>query len=150
MVRPNPQYADANRLQQCTTLEYILLGDVRDLLEEPNDEVTHQWLSAVLDALLDTVPREFAMRVQGGYLDEVLERFPNWYDQVQALQSEKRSLFDKLRRLRLKLSHGDSLDGIADEVRVDLREWMNRFVAHHRHERRLVQTAFTLEVGAGD
>jgi hypothetical protein len=138
------------RLQQCTTLEYILLGDLRDLLEEAEDATTHHWLMTVLDALLDTVPKEFAMREDGGYLTEVLERFPNWYDQVCALQKEKRSLFEKLRVLRQRLARHSSLEGIAEDVRTNLRDWMNRFVAHHRHERRLVQTAYTLEVGAGD
>ena len=139
-----------NHLQQCTTLEYILLGDLRDLLEEAEDPTTHHWLMTVLDALLDTVPKEFAMREQGGYLTEVLERFPNWYDQVCALQREKRTLYEKLRVLRTRLARHTSLEEIADEVRFNLQEWMNRFIAHHRHERRLVQTAYTLEVGGGD
>lgn len=139
-----------SRIQQCTTLEYILLGDLRDLLEEPDDATTHHWMMTVLDALLDTVPKEFALRENGGYLTDVLERFPNWYDQVCALHDEKRTIYDKLRVLRQRLAKHSSMEGIADEVRTNLQDWMNRFVAHHRHERRLVQTAYTLEVGSGE
>ncbi|MCC7419102.1 MAG: hypothetical protein IT428_02355 [Planctomycetaceae bacterium] len=138
------------RLAQCAAFEYILLGDLRDLLEEPRDATTYRWLVAVLDALIDTVPKDFAMRSMGGYLEEVIERFPNWYDQVKALLDEQRALFDKLRLMRQSLKSNESFDGLAEDVSSSLREWMNRFIAHQRHERRLVMAAFTMECGAGD
>ena len=59
-------------LEEYSTLEYILLGDLRDLLYEPPDEETCRWLLAVLDALLETLPREFDLKQQDGYLMEVL------------------------------------------------------------------------------
>ncbi len=49
--------AACDTLEDYTALEYILLGDLRDLLEEPADHFTRSWLVAVLDALLDTLPR---------------------------------------------------------------------------------------------
>jgi uncharacterized membrane protein YccC len=139
-----------HRLEQCAALEYILMGDLRDLLEEPPDEENRRWLTAVLDALLNTLPREFALRQQGGYLSEVLEQYPSWYNQVESLRDEQRMLYAKLRQLRNRLNGDEPYEDIADELRSDLRDWMNALVAHHRHERRIVQTAYTLEVGAGD
>ena len=138
------------RLAQCTAFEYILLGDLRDLLEEPRDATTHRWLSAVLDALIDTVPKDFALREDGGYLSEVLDRFPNWYDQVKALYAEQRLLYDKLRLLRQSLRSHPAFENLAHDISADLRDWMNRFVAHQRHERRLVMSAFTLDCGTCD
>jgi hypothetical protein len=137
-------------IAECTALEYILLGDLRDLLEEPPDAHTSKWLVAVLDELLATLPRELRLRQRGGYLTEVLEQYPSWHCHVERLRSEKHQLYGKLLALRQRLDQHGSLAEIADVVRRDLREWMTSFAAHHRHERRLVQEAFTLEVGVGD
>jgi hypothetical protein len=137
-------------LEECATLEYILLGDLRDLLEESPDETTCRWMCVVTDALLDTLPRELELKKQGGYLSEVLEQYPSWSCQVDELRREKYSIYRKLARLRDRLSLDVPFAEIAAEVRRDLRDWMNRLQAHERHERRIVQTAFNLEVGTGD
>ncbi len=149
-MQPNSRTRINQPLQRSATLEYILLGDLRDLLEEPANEETCRWLSAVLDALLDTLPREFDLEEQGGYLSVVLEEFPNWSPQVEQLQEEHYILFAKLKNLRKRVSQRSSFAAIADELRVDLHEWMRMLIAHHRHENRLLQTAINLEVGAGD
>lgn len=132
------------------TLEYILLGDLRDLLEEPFDEVTLRWLKAVLDALLDTLPREFALKDNGGYLSEVIDCDPSWSLQVQRLAEERRAVYHTLRTLRLQLRTTTEPLENAGEVQNALKNWMTSLTAFHRHERRLVQTAFNLDVGIGD
>lgn len=149
MNRSNTNVA-GQLLGEYAALEYILLGDLRDLLEEPADKETCRWLLAVLDALLDTLPREMELQEQGGYMEEVLEQYPNWSDQVDDLQHEKRALYTKLRQLRDGISRERRFSKIAEEVRTGLRDWMSSLVAHHRHERRIVQTAFNLDVGTGD
>jgi hypothetical protein len=132
-------------------LEYILLGDLRDLLEEAKtDEQTTRWITAVLDALLEAMPCEMEMKSQGGYMQPVLEQFPNWAGQIGDLAREKQDLFDKLHELRLQLHSPSDFSRLAAEVRQDLQEWMTLWTAHLRHERRLIQSAFTLDVGCGD
>ena len=137
-------------LGRCISLEYLLLGDLRDLLEEPEDEETCRWLLAVLDALLDMLPVEFHLKEENGYLTEVLDEYPNWYDQVEDLRREHEVLFRKLQELRLRIARQSPFAEIAEEVRRNLREWMRTLIAHHRHENRLLQTAVNLEVGTGD
>ena len=137
-------------LEQYTTLEYILLGDLRDLLEEPVDEETRRWLLVVLDALLDTLPREFRLEDEDGYMAVVLEAFPNWAGRVERLHHDHHRLFLKLQELRGRINCENWIAPIANEVRRDLRDWMLTLIAHHRAETRLVQTALNLEVGVGD
>ncbi|MFN0056469.1 MAG: hypothetical protein ACKV0T_30345 [Planctomycetales bacterium] len=137
-------------LGQCTTLEYILLGDLRDLLEEECDSENRRWLLAVLDALLETLPREFDLEDEEGYLAEVLVRFPSWSRQVERLHGDHQRLFSKLKELRGRIERDDWIAPIANEVRRELRDWMLTVIAHHRNETRLMQTAMNLEVGAGD
>ena len=40
---------DARKLERYTSLEYILLGDLRDILEERPDDESRRWLLAVSD-----------------------------------------------------------------------------------------------------
>ena len=142
--------SESSRLSDYTALEHILLGDLRDLLEEAPDKTTRKWLLAVLDALLDTLPRQYELQASGGYLSEVLEQFPNWTDQVAQLREEKQNLFAKLRQLREEVSQRASFAKIAAEVRNGLRDWMASLSSHQRRERRILQTAFNLDVGASD
>lgn len=140
-----------NSLADYVALEYILLGDLRDLLEETkSDEETTRWIAAVLDALLEALPAEMELKSQGGYLQPVLEQFPNWAGQIGDLASEKQLLFEKLRELRVQLHCPGSYEVLALEIRTDLQEWMTLWTAHLRHERRIMQSAFTLDVGCGD
>lgn len=44
--------------EEYTTLEYLLLGDFRAAVEETEDETSHRWLVAVVDALLEALPRK--------------------------------------------------------------------------------------------
>jgi hypothetical protein len=141
---------DARLLEHYTSLEYILLGDLRDLLEEPAEEESRKWLLAVLDTLLDTLPRAFDLEDADGYMAEVLERYPSWSPQVERLHRDHDQLFMKLKELRGRIERNIWIAPIANEVRRDLRDWILKLIAHHRGETRLMQTAMNLEVGAGD
>jgi hypothetical protein len=141
---------DARLLEHYSSLEYILLGDLRDVLEERPDAESRRWLIAVLDALLDTLPREFDLEDADGYMNEVLECQPNWASQVERLHRDHDLLFTKLKELRGRVDCDAWIAPIANEVRRDIRDWTLKLIAHRRSENRLVQTAMNLEVGIGD
>ena len=136
--------------QKYATFEHILLGDLRDLLEETPDEHTPHWLLAVLDALLQTRPVELELHEQDGYLSTVLEKYPSWTPQVETLHRRHTELSEKLRVMRDRVGGGQSFTEIARELRRDLREWMLSAIGQHRSESHLLQMAMTLDVGAGD
>ncbi|MGD9853748.1 MAG: hypothetical protein AB7U20_02240 [Planctomycetaceae bacterium] len=137
-------------LEEFASLEYILLGDLRDLLEESPSEQTSRWLLAVLDALLEALPQELALKSQQGYLEEVLCDHPHWVPQVERLRSEYVRLCVWLEELRDRLLNRSPFEEIASRLRYELREWMTALHAYHRHEHRLLQTSINLEVGGGD
>ena len=131
-------------------LEHLLLGDLRELLEEPPDRQNRRWLLVILDGLLETLPREFLLKEEGGYLAEVLDEYPSWSPQVEQLRRQHGDLYVTLDRLRQRLSSNRPFREVADEVRSELRDWMNCLIAHNRHENRILQTAINLDVGTGD
>jgi hypothetical protein len=150
MDRMHLDAAACESLEDYTALEYILLGDLRDLIEVRADQYTRRWLIAVLDALLDTLPRQMALKESSGYLNEVLDEFPSWYRHVEDLQNEQRLLVLSLQALRDRLETAGPYERDAVRVNSTVRQWMNRLLAHRRHETRMLQTAMNLEVGCGD
>jgi hypothetical protein len=138
------------QLQRCTELEYILLGDLREMLEEPLSPVSRQWMLAVLDVLLETLPREYRLKSSDGYLSEVLTECPNWSPHVDRLEAEHFDLYDRLWDLRDELEGGDSARSAASALRFALREWMDAFLMHHRDESTLLMDAVNVEIGGGD
>ncbi|MFI4852842.1 MAG: hypothetical protein ACIAZJ_27330 [Gimesia chilikensis] len=141
-------------LEEISALEYILLGDLLDLLDEADgDAAAWKWISKVLDTLLSTMPREFELQDEGGYLEEVLEEQPNWQGQVRDLYRERCELLLKLNQLRTRMRDSQPLQKmqqIASELRDELRDWITSYIAHQRHERRIVQDAFNSDFGVGD
>ena len=137
-------------LRKCCEFEYILVGDLRDLLDDTTSEENRRWLLAVVDALLDTLPKEFALKSQDGYLSEVLYEFPSWDAAVERLRLQHVALHRRLTELRVRLVAHAQLHGIADRMRDDLSVWIDTFTDLQQAERKITLRAMTLDVGTGD
>ena len=135
------------KLLRCAELEYILLGDLRDLLEEPADDETAQWLIAVLDVLLKTLPEEHRLMSDSGYLFEIVENVPHWDQKVADLENEYYRLLRKLTHLKRQVDSGTDFQQVANQISQELQDWMNAFISHHRQERELFTLAARYEVG---
>ncbi len=137
-------------LKDYAVLEYLLLGDLRDLLEEGVNAQNSRWIVAVLDGLLEALPNAFRIKTEGGFLEDVLLDHPHWEPHVYRLEMEYEGLCQQLDELRGRILSGSSVTQVTELLRLELMEWMNALQAYHRHERRIVQTAINLEVGCGD
>ncbi|MBR9800330.1 MAG: hemerythrin domain-containing protein [Rubinisphaera brasiliensis] len=137
-------------LRQLTELEYILLGDLRDVLEEPASEENRRWLLAIVEALLETLPCEFALREQGGYMREIVLNSPELDSDVQCLQREHGSLCRDLAEFSEKLRLRRGFRKRAEVLKQQLAEWAAQLDAHNRSEEQLVQTAYQQDTGCGD
>ncbi|MFM9966221.1 MAG: hypothetical protein ACKV2Q_34015 [Planctomycetaceae bacterium] len=128
-------------------LEYLLIGDLRDLLEESPDNETRRWLLAVLEELLNLLPNEFEYEDQGGYLADVCEQDPNWSFAVERLHREHEGLYFSLLELRNRIADEQSFEFIADEVKPKLRRWIAAAERHHAREQQLVVAAYDTAFG---
>jgi len=137
-------------LRKCCEFEYILIGDLRDLLESEPSEENRRWMSAVIDALLDTLPKEFALKSQDGYLAEVLDEYPSWDTAVERLRQQHVALHRRLTELRVRLMAHSQVRGMAERLRPELEAWIDAFAQLQQSERRITLAALNLEVGAGD
>ncbi len=111
-----PETALASR----AVFEYLLLGDLRLLLEEPIGPETNRWLLATLDMILASRPRPSHTTVAS-----VLLRSP-WEDETERFSQERSSLYEKLQRLRDRIAHRAPYALLANEIRCDLTDLMDR------------------------
>ena len=139
----------AAQLQRCAELEYLLLGDLREMLEEPITPQSRKWMLAVLDALLDTLPQEHRLKSVDGYLTEVLEEFPNWAGRVNRLEAHYYELFDRLSDLRDELEVDIPEKQSVPMLRYSLQEWMEALADHQAQESDLLVAALNTDIGGG-
>ena len=147
MNNPDTPY---ERLRAYTELEYILLGDLRELLKSPGKTDTSPWMLSTLDALLETLPMQFELKRDGGYMQDIIDEHPNYQPLVVRLEREHIELCERLVDLRCRIAKSAPFVSLADQISADLRDWVNQLTAHNRHETRLIQTAANIDVGVGD
>lgn len=140
----------SNQLIEYTKHEYLLLGDLRSVLDESDESRDMKWLLAILDSLLQTVPKEFEIREEGGYLEDVLSIHPAWAPHVERLRAEHERIFEILSQLRRQVANQLNYTSLADQLQMELRDWMQLLIKHNRHERSLYQSAYNLDFGCGD
>lgn len=145
-----PCQEQISRLGRYTEMQYILLGDLREVLESRSGLAERNWMLTILDALLDTLPTQFSLMEEGGYMTEVLDAFPNWENEVEELRLEHTTLCDQLSELRSRVAEGSQYKQVAQIVRDELAAWMKCLQNHNHQECRLFQTSVNLEVGVGD
>ena len=113
MIAAAPHYESSN--VENRELEYLLLGDLRQVLEEPSGPQNSRWLLAILDMILvgrPRVHRSVFLPVQ----------MPD--DPYRPKSLESGSLIEKLRRLRDRVAHRAGHSALANEIREELREVM--------------------------
>ena len=101
-------------------LEYLLLGDLRQILEAPPEPETSLWLLAILDMILANRPPILSSATLPATALPASGR-PARYP---PRSSETASMIDKLRRLRDRVAHRSGHAALANEIRADLREVM--------------------------
>ena len=114
MIAASPHYESSNVGNR--ELEYLLLGDMRQTLEEPPSQQTYLWLLAILDMILVSRPRVRSTMIL------TAERQDDYRLRSRSLESG--SLIEKLRKLRDRVAHRSGHSALANEIREELREVM--------------------------
>ena len=100
------------------SLDYLLLGDLRLLLEEPVCVQRDRWLVAILDMLLMSRPRS----VPAIYLPTMADE-PGRGFIASRFAVGGPVPFDKLQRLRDRIVHRAPSEVLIQELKDDLCEW---------------------------
>lgn len=138
---------DDTALRHRHDLEYLLLGDLRQLLAEPRTRETRAALLATIDELLKHLPQQLALESSDGYAFEVVALCPHLEVQTQSLRRADLACYSLLKAMRDRIRHQLPFSRIAHQTRRNLRHWMELLAAHRQQEGQLLQKAFTVDLG---
>jgi hypothetical protein len=137
-------------LERHNDLLGLLMDELRDLLEGASDFENRKPIQTTLDALLVNLRQQFELEEKGGYLEDVLDRYPNWHPQVVHLRQQHALLRQQLCEARKRIATLSPGEPLGQEVQRQLVDWMNTYDEHRHRETALIQDAFALETGAGE
>lgn len=140
-------YERRSLLRARCDLEYLLIGDLRNLLAEEFDSQSPSSLQLLLDRLIQNLPIVLELSSEDGYLNSVLERRPNWSRQINALYQSNLDCVSSLKLVRDALEQERSIDVMSKELELRLRNWVKSFAEMRRLEASMVQEAFTVDFG---
>ena len=133
--------------QQCTTLTWLLVGDIREMLQDHLDEEAIRWLRPVLDALIAAMGEQAELTCREGWYDDVVGSFPHLISRVAKIEAEQTELCRSLRELRHHIERDLPLSRLTKEVEADLANWVDLMMTHGRRERVLLQDVWYTEIG---
>jgi hypothetical protein len=111
-------------LEASIWLEYLLLGDLRQLLAEPSGGIRRTWLAALVDAFIDNLSRLAHLRNAGGDVSEVVHELPHWHRGIGIFMDASSPERLRLEELRARLELGLPFEPAGRRVRDDLSHWM--------------------------
>jgi len=133
--------------QQCTTLTWLLVGDIREMLQDHLDEEAIRWLRPVLDALIAAMGEQAELTNREGWYDDVVGSFPHLISRVAKIEAEQTELCRSLRELRHHIERDLPLSRLTKEVEADLANWVDLMMTHGRRERVLLQDVWYTKIG---
>ena len=152
MTNQNETHSQPEPLTDCHERETVLLTDLlrwldSRLLGPSRSPPTRQSLIDILDRMLINLSRSFQLACHSGFLTDVIEMRPNWHREVEALRVASVECIKSLHEIRDRIANSRSPEGIETKDRCDIDAWVRSLVANRGHESRLLQTAFTSDIG---
>ncbi len=133
--------------QNCSTMTWLLVGDIREMLHDHLDRDAMRWLRPILDALIDSMSRMESDEDSVGFYEDVLEPCPELTPRVEQIQCEQTLLCGSLKELRARLDMKQSVTRLVRELQIDLAEWVQMMTDNARRERELLQAVWYTEIG---
>jgi len=133
--------------QQCTTLTWLLVGDIREMLQDHLDDEAIRWLKPILDSLIGAMCEQSELHSSDGLYDDLLGTFPHLITRVAGIEAEQNELCRSLRELRNGIERDIPLQRLAAEIEEGLGDWVNLMTSHSRREAVLLQDVWYTEIG---
>ena len=143
-IKSNSQ---TDSLKVCQDQESMLLVDLLRSLDQPCWRQRRQPLLDILDRMLTNLPHHLQLVSLGGYFTEVIQLRPNWHRQVEALHGANIDCITALHKIRDRIECARSSATIEIRESDDIDVWIRSLVSIRGQESRLLQAAFTLDIG---
>jgi hypothetical protein len=136
-----------SRAIHCATLSWLLVGDIREMLQDHLDEEAIQWLQPVLDALIEAMREQASLEESPGYFDDVLDSCPHWSPMVDHIHAEQSALCNSLASLRHRFNCDLPFQKLANALESELEAWVRLMTEHAEREREMMQDVWYTEIG---
>lgn len=147
MIKPKEVVERFCELTDCHKTESRLIGELRQLLNQPATALTRQAILTILNCLLDNLPLHIELASQGGYLIEVRRLRPSWQRQIKALQRANVCCLSSLHELRNHIRHESPSERIDTRECGEIKTWIRSLRSLREHECQLLQNAFAIDIG---
>lgn len=129
-----------------------IIGALRTVLDwKPSAEDLPRKLSSlrfIAQSFQRHLERLMALKEQDGYMTDAVDQMPSLAEKVQALLRDHDEFEETLHRLVLQLEHLSASDkSKVDATCVQMEELLLKLEDHHRREAKLMQEAFSRDVG---
>ena len=124
------------------------LGDVERALKRPDRG--QRKVGQQLERLSELVESHFAREESGGYMAEALARAPRLTSTAEKLLAEHTNLLDDAQKLHILARSGIESKGWWRQIETDFTSLKARLVVHEHAENRLLQEAYSRDIGVKD
>lgn len=139
------QYAKS--LKSCWDLEYILIGDLRQLLDEGQLSKIRMPLLVIINRLLQNLPDLLRLSSEDGFIATVPKICPRFHRQIQTLQRVNLECINSLQGLHDHIDNKSNFIDVSKETDGKLRDWITAFGKMRSRESELLQEAYTVDIG---
>jgi hypothetical protein len=125
----------------------MLMANLLRSLDQPCSRQRRQSLLDILDRMSVSLPHHLQLVSRGGYFTKVIRLRPNWHRPEEALHGAKVDCITALPKVR------DRVESVRATATSEIKEsgdidfWIRSLVSIRGHESRLLQAAFTLDIG---
>jgi hypothetical protein len=132
-------------LKACYELEYLLIGDLRQILKEPSSPENRESLLALLKLFLRNLPEVIKLASDSGTMTAVQQKCPRLYGQIKTLQTAHLDCLDELKELHDSME----IESAEEVAKTDYKigKWIDSFALMRIHESQLLQDAYTVDIG---
>lgn len=134
-------------LKTCWDLEYILIGDLRQLLNQRHLPEIRTPLLVIINRLLQNLPDLLRLSSEDGFMATVPKIYPRLHRQIQTLQTVNRECIVSLQALHDRIDSKSSFTNLSKETDCKLRDWITAFEIMRSRESELLQEAYTVDIG---
>ena len=129
--------------------------DLQLVMSRARDAIVEHCLSpgeigALVTQLLDRLAAHFRNEEQGGYFDEVMAAAPRFHARVDLLVRQHCFLKELLESLRRRVNAGARSQASWLEAQAIFERFLRNFQEHEAAETKLLQEAYTDDLGQGD
>ena len=125
-----------------------VLAEIREAISAP--ERTKNQVDDLMTRLCELVETHFSNEEQGGYLKDALQQAPHYREQARTLLEQHEALLEDVKKLRVLAHSGVESSAWWIHIESNFHKFASALDKHEHAEIKVVQQAYTEDIGTKD